>query len=106
MNKNSTLIRKLSLDNTLASKFGDRVHISLQVWSCGLKFTLASKFGDRVHISLQVWSLGLKYTLASKFGAKVYFILQFTLATTYTYVYFGYKVFSTSLLKIQKKMHK
>ena len=50
-----------------------------------LKFTLASKFEDRVHISLQVWSLGLKYTLASNLGAKVYFILQYTLATTYTY---------------------
>ena len=48
------------------------------------KFTLASKFGDRVDISPQVWSLGLKYTLASNLGAKVYFILQYTLATTYT----------------------
>ena len=54
------------------------------------KFTLASKFGDRVHISLQVWSLGLKYTLASNLGAKVYFILQYTLATTYTHVFFGF----------------
>ena len=38
-------------------------------------YTLASKFGDRVHISLQVESLGLKYSLAYKFGDKVYFIL-------------------------------
>ena len=50
------------------------------------KLTLASKFGDKVHISLQVWSLGIKYTLASNLGAKVYFILQYTLNTTYTYV--------------------
>ena len=48
------------------------------------QFTLASKFGDKVHISLQVWSLGLMYTLASNLGANVYISLQYTLATTYT----------------------
>ncbi len=69
INKNSTLINCFSLD-----------------------YTLASKFGDRVHISLQVWSLGLKYTLATNLGAKVYFILQYTLATTYTLIYPGRNV--------------
>ena len=74
---------------TLASKFGNRVHISLQVWSLGLMYTLASKFGANVHISLKVWSLGLMYTLASKFGANVYISLQFTLATTYIFTVYN-----------------
>ena len=61
------------------------------------QFTLASKFGDKVHISLQVWSLGLMYTLASNLGAKLYFILQYTLATTYTNL-FVFRLFIWLLL--------
>ena len=64
------------------------LYFSLQVW-------------DRVHISLQVGSLGLKYTLASKLGDKVYFILQYTLAITYRYI-----LLEVSRYFLQNKRHR